>query len=169
MKSTQTIAPKATAPANAPASAKPLSPRQTIDALNRLLAIHDHSLAMYLTSFAPWTPAGDGPHQQATATLAVIVADHRALSAKIAEVIDARGGLAEGGSYPMTYTDLHDLSIDFLVQELIRSQRRDLVAIERIAEELGADVQARRLADTAALEARKHLAALEKLQPQRSR
>ena len=82
---------------------------------------------------------------------------------RLGELIDARNGRVDRGSFPMEYTDMNMLSLDFLVQEMIRCQKRDIADIERIVAELGADREARELAEEVLGSERAHLEALEEL------
>ena len=95
--------------------------------LNRLLAIVYRSLPMYLAEAGPWTHAGD---EQAVRVLRAILTDARHYSQRIAEVILAHRGALDLGEFPMEFTDLNLLSLDFLLTELVRCQRRDIAAIE---------------------------------------
>lgn len=133
---------------------------RTCQLLNDLLTIEYRSFAMYLTDACPWTHHGD---EKATQTLENIVADQKAMVQRIAEFILDSGGRIETGEYPMEFTDTHFLSLDFLVKELLRCQRHDLAAVERIAAELGQARAARELAEETLGMERAHLEALEAL------
>jgi bacterioferritin (cytochrome b1) len=133
---------------------------RTIDGLNQLLAIEHRSFPMYLTDASPWTHEGD---ERATEALKNIVLDQRASAQQIVEAILQLGGRFELGEYPMEYTDTHFLSLDFLLKELLRYQRRDIAAIERIIGALSGHHQARELAEETLGSERAHLEALEGL------
>ena len=136
---------------------------KTLDMLNRLFGIEHRSLPTYLADACPWTHTGD---EKATAALVNIVADRQALAGRIAELIDDRGGRVDTGSFPMEYTDMNLLSLDFLLLELVRCQKRDIADIEQIVTALAADREARDLAEEVLGAARAHLEALEELAPQ---
>jgi hypothetical protein len=133
---------------------------KTIDLLNELYAIENRSLAAYLADACPWTHPGDEP---ATQALVHMLADQRQMVGRVGELIEARGGRVDRGSFPIEYTDLNLLSLDFLVLEMIRSQKHDIADIERIVAELGADREARELAEEVLGSERAHLEALEEL------
>jgi hypothetical protein len=130
------------------------------DLLNRLLAIGYRSFPMYLTDAAPWTHEGD---EKATEVLENIVADQKGMVQRIGEFILDSGWRVETGEYPMEFTDTHFLSLDFLLKELVRYQRGDVAAIERIVSQLGDDRVARELAEETLGMERAHLEALEAL------
>lgn len=133
---------------------------RTFDLLNDLMAIEYRSFPMYLTDACPWTHTGD---EQASETLLNIVADQKAMAQRIAALILDSGGRIETGEYPMEFTDTHFLSLDFLFKELLRYQRQDVAAIERIVRELSNHRAARELAEEALGMERAHLEAIESL------
>jgi hypothetical protein len=130
------------------------------DLLNRLLAIEYRSFPMYLTDAAPWTREGD---EKATLALDNIVGDQKGMAQRIGEFILDSGWRVETGEYPMEFTDTHFLSLDFLLKELVRYQRGDVAAIERIVLQLGDDRLARELAEETLGMERAHLESLEAL------
>jgi hypothetical protein len=135
----------------------------TIRALNDLLALEYRSFPMYLTDAMPWTHPGD---EKATATLTSIVTDQRASSQRIAQLVLDRGGTLDTGEYPMEYTDTHDLSLDFLVKEMISFQKWLIGQIEQIVTRVGDDREARELAQETLGSEKAHLEALQELTAQ---
>ncbi len=131
--------------------------------LNQLFEILHRSLSTYLADACPWTHTGD---ERATKALADIVADQKAMSGRIAELIDSRGDRVESGHFPMEYTDLNLLSLDYLIRELIACQKCDLADIESIVTALGGDREARELAEEVLGAERAHLESLEELAKQ---
>ncbi|HEX3868976.1 MAG TPA: ferritin-like domain-containing protein [Pirellulales bacterium] len=132
----------------------------TMQLLNRLLVVEHRSLPMYLTDACPWRRAGD---EKAAETLENIVADKRQMVARIVEFIQDRGGTIGLGHFPMEFTDTHDLSLDYLVRELVRCQRLDIERIERLVDLLRDDRAACELAQEALGADRAHLEALERV------
>ncbi len=63
----------------------------------------------------------------------------------------------------MTFTDTHDLSLDYLVNELVDYQRQDIAAIEKCVADLNADGNGRALAEEVLGNARGHLESLKEL------
>ena len=134
---------------------------RTISALNRLLTILSRSFPMYLTYAPPWSPRGD--EDQALVALRHIVADEEALCERIAETILDLGGQINVGEFPMQYTDLHDLSVDFVVRLARDYQKQDIAAIERCVDDLRLAPVAKALAQEAIGMAKGHLESLEEL------
>lgn len=132
----------------------------SVDTLNRLLRIVYRSLPMYIAGTSPWTSRTDG---RAEAVLAQLVADAKLYAQKIADAVLDRNSVLEPGSFPIEYADVHDLSLDFLIGELIESQRRDIAAIERCVHALARDRAAKALAEEVLGNARGHLESLEEL------
>lgn len=122
--------------------------------LNRLLQIHYRSLPMYLASAKPWVPRG---HEKAAETLELVVADEKRMIEKITEALLDLGADIELGEFPMVYTDMHDLSVDYVLKELVESQRQDVAAIEDCVADLAGDP----LAQEALGAAKGHLESLE--------
>jgi hypothetical protein len=132
----------------------------TIYVLNQLLAVEYRSLPMYLTNFQAWTHAGD---ERAAATLKHIIIDQTTLSKRIADMIYDRRGTVEFGDFPMEFTDTHDLSLDYLIREILRNQMQMIVRIESLIARLADDREARELAQETLGSERAHLEALREL------
>jgi hypothetical protein len=136
-----------------------LNKAQQIDVLNCLLAIHYRSLPMYLASARPWTAPGDEP---AAEVLANIAADESHYVQRISDrliELGAEGADIDRGRFPMQWTDLHDLSLSYLVPIVIEHQKRDIAAIEDCARRLPEEP----IAQEALGAAKAHLEALEAL------
>lgn len=132
----------------------------TLDLLNELLAIEYRSLPMYLTYACPWRHAQDA---RAAETLQHIVTDQQHMSARLVEEIQDRGGAPEVGDFPMTFTDMHDLSLDYLIKDALVWQQRGVDRIEQIVASLESDRGARELAQEVLGSERAHLEALAEL------
>src|SRR5262245_20979210 len=132
-------------------------------ALNRLLLTLHGSVPMYLADAAPWRHHGD---ERATKVLGHIVADYQMYVGRIAELLLSRRRLAGFGEYPMVFTDTHDLSLDYLIGELIYYQKQDIAAIQDCALALQNDPAGRALAEEILGNARGHLESLEELRKQ---
>ncbi len=135
----------------------------SLDVLNRLLAILNRSLPMYLSNATPWTHPGD---EQAAQTLERIVGDQRRDINRLAELIIARSGRVDPGRWPMEYTDLNFLSLDYLLRELVRHQQQDIAQIERCVFLLSQDRMARELAQEILGSEKAHLEMLQELSRQ---
>ncbi len=130
--------------------------------LNRLLTIHVRSFATYQLEATPWSSGRSGDEAIAR-TLRDIGRDRKALADRIYTAIQDRRGAVAPGSFPMEFTDKHDLSLEWLLRELLAYQRRDTAAIEQVARTLTDDPEAAELAQEALGTAQAHLEALESL------
>ena len=132
----------------------------TVDTLNRLLAVHSRSLPQYLCSAHPWTTAKDS---QAEHVLRQMADDHRLMVERIGSAILAEGQRPELGEFPMAFTGMHDLSIQYLIHEVAERQRQGLATIRQCVEQLQHAPAARALAEEALGAAEGHLQNLEEL------
>jgi hypothetical protein len=132
-------------------------------ALNRLLVVIYRSLPLYLVDAVPWMHSGD---EKAKHVLNSIVTDYRMYSSRIVDLLLSRRQRFSFGEYPMVYTDTHDLSLDYLISELIDYQKQDIAAIEKCVADLKTDPTAQSLADEVLGNARGHLESLEELTKQ---
>lgn len=126
----------------------------TIDVLNQLYVLHYRSLPQYL-HYAP--PHEFRRHPQASAVLAQIVADQTRTADRLATMVLDAGGLVDPGEFPMSFTGLHDLSVEYLLRQVIDRQRRHITACERLTGELALAPYAQAAAREAVGEAKGHL------------
>lgn len=140
-----------------------MNDRRNIDVLNRMLAIQNRSLPMYLSYAPPWKSERDEP---AAAALANVVSLQREMAQRIAELIAARRGRLDPGDFPMEFTDTQFLALDFLLGEIIHYQKQDIAALEQCVRQLSGDPEARTLAEEALGAERAHLESLEGLERQ---
>jgi len=125
--------------------------------LSRLLELHTHSLPMYLSDASPYHTVDDEPRME---ILRSIIDSQRAMAERITDALHEGDAAIYQGSYPMAFTGMHDLSLDYLWGRLIEWQERDVAAIEACAEELQPYPLAGSLAEEALGEAKAHLDAL---------
>lgn len=128
--------------------------------LNRLRVIHKRSLPTYLSYAVPWSHTGD---EAATETLTQIANDHKTMVGRLGEVILEDGGVTEPGSFPIAFTSLHFLSVDFLVRKLIETQQNLVQEIEDCVRQLHLAPSSQAVAQEALGEARGHLESLKEL------
>ena len=138
-----------------------MTPPSTIDILNRLLVLHERSLPVYL-SYAP--PYQLVSHGNAKAVLDQIVADHKRTIDRLGTLIIESGGTADYGEFPMSFTSLHDLSLDYLLKLLVERQVKFIAASDKLAEMLNMAPFAQAAAREAVGEAKGHLENLQELQ-----
>jgi len=132
----------------------------TIDALNRLYAMFNRSLATYLSYAPPWMNASG---KEAAETLGHIVDDHKATVDRLGKTILDLGGDVDPGKFPMTFTGLHDLTIDYLIGLLIDHQKIDIAGIEECVDHLNLAPMAKAIAEETLGAAKGHLDSLEEL------
>ena len=135
----------------------------SIDVLNRLLAIEYRSLPMYLQGGGTWMHRGD---EQIATAVARITADQQQMAARVSGLIQRRGETPELGLPRMDFTNTHFLALEFLVERLLTEASRDIAAIQQCVAELADDVDARELAQEVLGSERAHLEALEALTKQ---
>jgi len=142
-----------------------------VDALlGRLLVRLHRSLLQYVSQVSVWSPSD--PSSSAAAQ------EIERLAARQAESVRALGaylveekGRVDQGVFPVEFSDLQDLSLSFLLPQILRDQREAAAAVERALRDLdervvsadGAEWAAALLQRVAANE-REILAALEALE-----
>jgi len=131
--------------------------------LNRLLAIVGRSFPQYLQYSRPYIPPGRSSLFEAVEAIA---ADQNVMVERISQLISDAEATPRYGEFPMEYTDLHDLDIDFLVGSAAKYQEQDVTSIGNIAEELRLAPAAQSLAEEALGMAKGHLDSLRELLPE---
>jgi hypothetical protein len=129
-----------------------------IRALYELLALTRGSFPHYLRHAHPYSVRGE---RECLAVLSDVVADQEVLANRVVEQLERRGKQAPSVEFPMTFTDSHDLSLDYLVKRAIRYQRQDLAALQRLSDSLDCHQSIRSLVDEAKGMARAHLESLQ--------
>jgi len=137
-----------------------MSPPSTTEVLNRLLVLHVRSLPMYL-GYAP--PDQLSRHQRSKAVLDQIVEDHKRTVDRLGTLIMDGGSPVDYGEFPMSFTSLHDLSLEYLLKLLIERQHKFVAACEKLADMLGMAPYAQAAARETVGEAKGHLHNLEEL------
>ncbi len=126
----------------------------TIDILNRLYVLHYRSLAVYLHYAQPYQLARDA---QAAAVLGQMAEDQNRTADRLAAMILDANGQVDLGEFPMSFTGLHDLSVEYLVKQLIDRQKKHIGACEKLADMLSLAPYAQAAAREAVGEAKGHL------------
>jgi hypothetical protein len=103
---------------------------EAIPVLERLLKLLCRSLPAYLADARPWAQAGDHRIQ---AELDRLVSDQQMYASRVAEAISQYGGRPDPGRFPMSMTAKNDLSLEFLLSEVIDDQRRTAAAVQNCA------------------------------------
>lgn len=130
--------------------------------LNRLLAILCRSFPQYLQYSRPYVPPGRLALME---TISAVVSDQNGLIDRIGHLLEDTYSAARRGEFPMEFTDLHDLSIDFLIGSAVSYQEQDVAKIAEIVEELRLAPAAQSLAEEALGMAKGHLDSLRELLP----
>ena len=137
-----------------------MSPPSTTETLNRLLVLHMRSLPMYLGYAPPYELAA---HANAKTVLDQIVEDQKRSVDRLGTLILDSGGTIDYGEFPMAFTALHDLSLDYLLNLLIERQQKFVTVCEKLADALGMAPYAQAAAREAVGEAKGHLENLQDL------
>jgi len=137
-----------------------MSSFETIDALNRLLAILCRSFPQYLSFSRPYIPPS---RERVVEMLEEVVTGQNRLADRISLQIVESGSLPDTGEFPMEFTDLHDLGIDFLIREAVQYQKQDVATLTQIADSLHLAPAAKSLAEESLGMAKGHLELLEEL------
>ena len=137
-----------------------MSPPSTTEILNRLLVLHVRSLPMYL-GYAPPYQLYQSPN--AKAVLDQIVEDQKRTIDRLGTLILDAGGAVDYGEFPMSFTSLHDLSLQYLLDLLIERQQKFITVCERLADQLTSAPYAQAAAREAVGEAKGHLENLQEL------
>jgi len=132
----------------------------TVHWLNRLLAIHCKSFPQYVRWSRPYVPPGRAEELEALEALAQ---DQDVLAERISRMIIDGDALPRTGEFPMEFTDLHDLDIDYLVRAAVGYQEQDVAAIEQLVERLQTAPAAKAIAEEALGMAKGHLDTLREL------
>jgi hypothetical protein len=132
----------------------------TIYWLNRLLAIHCKSFPQYMRWSRPHVPAGRGEELESVEAIAL---DQDAMGDRISRMIIDGHALPRSGEFPMEFTDLHDLDVDYCLRLAARYQEQDVAAIQGLVERLQTAPSAKAIAEEALGMAKGHLDTLREL------
>ncbi|GAA4434245.1 hypothetical protein [Bremerella cremea] len=131
-----------------------------MELLNRVAALHHRSLPTYLAYARPWVALGGEANAH---VIEDIAADHHDVVERVLEVLETADRPVSLGDFPMEYTSLNDLSLDFVLGEVTRFERRLLHSLEDIATWLDRESTATRLVNLAIGMAKGHLQNLAEL------
>lgn len=131
--------------------------------LNRLMAIVGRSFPQYLQYSRPFIPPGRGSVME---TIDAIVADQNVMVERLSQMLSDANSSVRFGDFPMEYTDLHDLDIDFLMRAAVSYQQQDIETIAGIADDLRLAPAAQSLAEEVLGMTKGHLDSLRELLPE---
>jgi bacterioferritin (cytochrome b1) len=103
------------------------------DVLNQLLHLLLCGLPAYVVEINPWIQPGQESIRKALANLAD---DRRLYANRTIQAIMDRDGHPDSGSFPLEYTGLNDVSIEYLINELTDSLHLDMEILEALSAQL---------------------------------
>jgi hypothetical protein len=127
---------------------------EAIPVLNRLLGLLCRSLPAYL---ADVKTLGHPEGERVRTALNRLAADQRMYAQRVADTITLHGGRPNPGQFPSEYAAKNDLSIEFLLREIIAGQEQELVSIAQCASQLESESALHALAEEILGNAKGHL------------
>ena len=97
--------------------------------LNSLFVLLHRSLLQYVGECWPWT-AEDGQQAEKMAAFRAVVEAQEKDETLLADALNASGWVINCGGYPTIYTDLHYVSLAYLLKQIIISQTAIVKAFE---------------------------------------
>lgn len=105
-----------------------LTPQQ----LNKLFVLLHRSLLQYVGECWPWT-AEDGRQTETLSTIKGLIAKQKQNETLLGEPLIASGWVLDFGGYPTMYTDLHYVSLSFLLKQIVISENQIVAAFDAAA------------------------------------
>lgn len=133
---------------------------QTSQLVTQLIALHARSLPVYLADAAPFAAT---KHEHAKDVVNMIAADQMMTVDKLADYKVERNQAVSTGYFPIEFTGFHDLSINYLLSELVRRQESEISTIDAICDKLKDAPSIRPLAEESLGAAKGHLESLQEL------
>lgn len=115
--------------------------------LNKLFVLLHRSLLQYVGECWPWT-AEDGRQTEILATIKGLIATQKKNEAALAKPLTESGWVLDFGGYPTLYTDLHYVSLTYLLKQLVISQSQITAAFDGAAQEYPDSPLLKRIADS---------------------
>ena len=140
-----------------------MSQPATNDLLNQLLGIVGRSFPQYLQYARPYVPPGRSDLME---MIGAVVGDQNGMVERLSQMLSDAQTPPRFGEFPMEYTDLHDLDINYLMKIAVKYQEQDIESIAAIAEQLRLAPAAQSLAEEALGMAKGHLDSLREVLPQ---
>jgi hypothetical protein len=137
-----------------------MSQPSTIHLLNRLLGIVSRSFLQYLKFSQPYVPLG---RKEVMEVLETMVTDQNSMADRISQMVMDQKELARTGEFPMEFTGLHDLDIDFLIHRAMVYQQQDIELVGQLSHQLQLSPAAKSLAEETLGMAKGHLQSLQEL------
>lgn len=131
--------------------------QETVQLLNQLLAILCRSFPQYMTWARPYVPAH---RKEVLEAIEDLVAQQESVAERISQMLVDADALPRTGEFPMEFTDMHDLGIDYLLSAAVEYQEQDIAAISNLVDELRTTPAAKAIAEEALGMSRGHLETL---------
>jgi len=110
---------------------------QQNELLNQVLIVMGRSLLQYSAQAWPWT--GDGPAGPQS-TVNGLIAEQSGRIGQLADLLDSRRWTVDFGVFP-DYTDLHYLSLEYVLPHLVQNQRSVIREIEAVIPQCASDAE----------------------------
>lgn len=137
-----------------------MNPIEATAALNRLLHVLCRSLPAYLADVRYWTRIDCHDIQTAVEHL---VGDQQNYAQQVAEAIGQLGGRPNPGRFPAEFAAKNDLSLEFLLEEIVGDQEQSILVIEHCVVQLEGDSALHALAEEILGNAKGHLDILKEM------
>jgi hypothetical protein len=134
--------------------------RRLINLLNQLLSLNYCSAVRYIGRADPWTPHD---RQGDLTTLHRIGSEQEKLAGEIAKVVLDENGTPDAGDYGLEFAGTHNLSLEYLIDFVIRQHRLDREAMAALRQDLANHPRGHDLAIESIHLADRHLQDLERL------
>ena len=95
--------------------------------LNQLVIELGRSFLQYVGQCWPWTELDAQAERE---TINTLMARQQTHVASLTDFLIRRGEAADFGTFPMAYTDLHYVSLDYLLAELIENEQALVAGLE---------------------------------------
>lgn len=136
-----------------------MADRATNAALNDVLILVYRSLLQYSNDCWPWVNEADEPEHRAIEDLAN---EQQAIAVRMAEFLDRRGWPVDFGVFP-NWSDLHYVSVEYLLGKLIVDETEMIDSLEQSAPAFQADLEAKSLVTELLAGERRRLARLREI------
>jgi hypothetical protein len=118
---------------------------ETLILLNDLLVSIHRGLLQYAAEAWPWSDAHDADVREQITGAAE--KQHESIR-ELAVYLDRHGHTIAWGQYPVSFTSLHFVSLDYLSSRIIAGQQKIVDKCRRVAEQVAEDSRAARLVES---------------------
>ena len=119
-----------------------MSEQQQNERLNEVLVRILRGLLQYTGECWPWSSAANGDEHVAVMRL---VDEQQEQIRELSELLNERGALIDFGTYPTEYTDLNYVSLDYMLDELIREQQALIADLKQAITDCASDPEGQEL------------------------